>query len=384
MVVCSLAIVLVFFIRCAGDSAGTGDPRGNQYAGAEACKSCHKDVANSYTHDHHFNTSGPADRHYLAGVINPSNDTVHFREGQMVVLSKQDSDFYQTSYKNNEQGRTQKIDLAIGSAVKAQTYLYWKESQLYQMPVTYLTNEKVWTNSPGFPIYQPFFTRVIPSRCLECHTSFVRSRQERDGAALRLKQVYEPASIVYGIDCERCHGPAANHVKFHQENPDVKEAKYITSSRSLSRQQKMDLCGTCHSGDPLKLRSIFNFLPGDTLTNYYMISNVVSGEPDVHGMQSQLLQQSKCFLKSEMTCINCHGPHNSAGNTAAIITQCNSCHKQVTHTVDVKTTDNNCITCHMPLRPSKSLDFNNGTEAHTIQYMLRTHRIAVYPKEIWK
>ncbi|MEX6690481.1 multiheme c-type cytochrome [Danxiaibacter flavus] len=382
LVICCLAVILVIFITCT-DQAGTGDARGDMYAGAATCVSCHKNIADLYSHDHHFNSSGTADPNDLRRIITDSNNTVQFINGQRIVLSEQGATFYQTSYKGSQLIHAEKMDVVFGSAIKAQTFGYWKDSQLYQLPLTYLTKEKLWTNSPGFPVDHPYFTRPIVSRCLECHASFARVSEKREGNLLRTKQVYDPSLIIYGIDCERCHGPAAEHVKFHSENPAVKQAKYITSIKALSRQQQLDLCGTCHSGDPVNIRSIFNFKPGDTLSKYYVFYSGASGEPDVHGMQSQLLQLSKCFKQSQMTCSNCHATHQ-AESTQLFIDQCTACHQQVKHTVDIKTAGNNCITCHMPLRPSKSLDFNNETEAHNIRYMLRTHRIAVYPAEQWK
>ncbi|MFT4154477.1 multiheme c-type cytochrome [Parafilimonas sp.] len=385
MIVCSIFIALFFFIKCSDDQAVSKDPRGIQFAGSAACMSCHKDVMNAYMHNSHFNASAQADYNHLSSMVNTANNTTSFINGQKVVLNSHDTGLYQTYYRQNQLIQSAKTDIAFGAAVKAQTYAYWKGSQLYQLPLTYLTNEKIWTNSPGFPIDHPYFNRVIPSRCLECHASFVQVKEEREKGLLQIKQVYNPASIVYGIDCERCHGPAAQHVKFQQENPGIKEAKFIISIKSLSRQQQVDMCGTCHSGDPVEVQSIFNFMPGDPLSKYYMLYNGgASGEPDVHGMQLQLLQMSKCYQKSKMTCMTCHSPHQSQETTQAMINQCISCHQQVTHTIDIKATGNNCITCHMPLRPSKSLDFNNETETNKIQYMLRTHRIAVYAGNAWK
>ncbi len=383
MVIGCLAVILVIFITCTDDQGGSKDPRGSLYAGAATCVSCHKNITDLYSHNHHFNSSGNADHDSLRAIINDSNNTVGFVNGQRVVLGEQGSAFYQTSYKGNQPIQAAKMDVVFGSAVKAQTFAYWKDSQLYQLPLTYLKEEKLWTNSPGFPVDHPYFTRPVVSRCLECHASFARVTEKREGNLLRTKQVFDPSVVVYGIDCERCHGPAAEHVKFHNENPGVKQAKFITSIKGLSRQQQLDLCGTCHSGDPVTIKSIFNFKPGDQLSKYYVFYSGASGEPDVHGMQSQLLQLSACFRQSQMTCSTCHGTHK-AESTQLFIEQCKSCHQQVKHTVDINTGGNNCISCHMPLRPSKSLDFNNEKEAHNIRYMLRTHRIAVYPPDQWK
>lgn len=377
-------MLILFFAKCADDKAGTNDPRGSLYAGTAACVSCHKGIADSYIHNQHFNASAKADYNYIACFINDTNNITRFTNDEKVVLTKKDSLIYQTFYSKGRLERSAVIDVAFGAAVKAQTYGYWKDSQLFQLPLTYLTNEKIWTNSPGFPIEHPYFTRPVISRCLECHTSFAQVTEKRDGHLLQTKQVYNKASIIYGIDCERCHGPGAQHTKFQQENPGVKQAKFITSIKSLSRQQQLDVCGACHSGDPVKLQSVFNFVPGNSLANYYIFYNAGSGEPDVHGMQAPLLALSKCFKQSEITCTTCHSPHQQQQGIQAFAAQCSSCHQQVKHTTNINAGNNNCITCHMPLRASKSLDFNNQAQQYNIQYMLRTHRIAVYPATQWQ
>jgi hypothetical protein len=270
------------------------------------------------------------------------------------------------------------MDIAFGSAENAQTFAYWHNDQLFELPLTYLTTSNTWTNSPGFPIDKPYFTRVIPSRCLECHTSFVSVREEREGTLLKIDEKFNPNTIIFGIDCERCHGPAAKHVQFHQENPDFKRAKFITSIKSLSRQQQVDVCAACHSGDPVTMKSIFAFTPGDSLSKYYLYYTAGRNEPDVHGMQLQSLQLSKCYQHSMMTCMTCHSPHQSEKGNQMIINKCISCHQQSNHTIQMKEENKNCISCHMPLNSSKTLDFNNATKGNNIPYMLRTHRIAIY------
>ena len=377
-VICFLAITFFFFTKCINNGKAANDPRGPQYAGDATCMSCHKDVMNTYTHNNHFKTSSKPTYDQLKNLIDSSNNSIAFINNQKVVLSEKDSAFFQSYVINNQMLESEKMDIAFGSGEKAQTFAYWKDNQLFQLPLTYLATIHSWTNSPNFPIDKPLFNRLIPSRCLECHTSYVNATQERVGTQLQLTEKFNEASIIFGINCERCHGPAAQHVKFQQENPTLKEAKYIASFNGLARQQKLDLCGTCHAGNPAVIKSIFSFKPGDTLSNYYLFYSRNISEPDVHGMQLQLLEQSKCFVQSSMTCNTCNEAHQAEQTTQSFISKCMSCHQQSTHAVKMNTVHNNCITCHMPLRSSKSLSFNNQTERNDIPYMLRTHLIAVY------
>lgn len=385
LTLCFLMVTCIVFIKCSGNNKkGEKDVRGYAYAGSSTCLQCHKNIGGNYLHSSHFTTSAMAKYSALDSIINSTNNSVAFISNQKVALNEKDSAFFQSYFHNDQPVQSAKIDVVFGSGKDAQTFGYWKDSQLYELPLTYLTKLKAWTNSPGFPVDKPYFTRIIPSRCLECHTSYAAVTEEREGHLLQVKQKFNPDKIVFGIDCERCHGPGAKHVQFQQENPGIKQAKFITSIKSLTRQQQLDMCGTCHSGNPVSMRSIFAFAPGDTLSKYYLFYNRSTGEPDVHGMQLQLLQLSQCFKKSTMTCNTCHTTHRPNENDLLYINTCAGCHTNSTHATQMKATNQNCIKCHMPLRSSKSLDFNNETVGNNIQYMLRTHRIAVYPSSEWK
>jgi hypothetical protein len=372
-----LAAVCILFNQCVENKSA--DPRGPQYAGAGTCVSCHKEIAGSYAHTNHFKTSGKISDSILTTYVNPSNNTAYYLDSSMVRLDKTHNEFYQSYLKNGQTIRSEKIDFAIGSAEKAQTYAYWKEGQLMQLPLTYFSISKSWTNSPGYPLEKPYYDRVILSRCFECHASYVQ-KTDFQTASLQVSEKLAANTIIAGIDCERCHGAAAEHVAYQQKNPTEKTAKYIRPIKSLSRQQQLDLCSVCHSGNDIDVqRTLFAFQPGDTLENYYLPHfGAGKRDPDVHGKQMQLLRQSKCFMNSQMTCGTCHNTHQPENDPKIFATKCMSCHQVSKHAMQQQTATKNCIDCHMPLQESKVLDFNNGKERKSIPYYLRTHKIAVY------
>jgi hypothetical protein len=380
-----LISVVIVFIHCIGDNSLAGtDPRGPMYAATNSCSTCHKNITNSYLHTNHYKTSSPTSHNELAKFIRTNNDKFYYADSGMVRLEEKQSAFFQSYITEGQTLRSEKMDIALGSAEKAQTYAYWKGDQLFQLPLTYFTERQSWTNSPGYPIRKPYFDRVILARCFECHASFVSKTDVRTGP-LQVTEKLASNSIVFGIDCQRCHGPAAEHVQFHEENPSTREAKFMVSIKSLTRQQQLDMCASCHSGNDLDVqRTLFAFRPGDTLANFYL-PHFGSGkaDPDVHGRQMQLLQSSKCFQRSSLTCTSCHNSHEPEKNTQAIFTaKCMACHQSSPHAVQLKTT--RCVDCHMPLQPSRSLDFNDASARGSIPYMLRTHRIAIYPTTVAK
>lgn len=372
--------VAIFFIQCISGKSPVPDPRGHQYAGSASCGACHHDITDSYIHTHHYKTSAPVFQDQLKKFIDSSNYVIYYPDSAIVRLESKDAGFFQTYIMNGKTARSEKMDIAFGSAEKAQTYGYWKNGQLLELPLTYFTSLHRWTNSPGYRTRTPYYDRIIISRCFECHASYAETDDVQTGS-LQITEKLLPNSIIYGIDCERCHGPAAEHVQFHQENPGSKQARYITSIRTLGRARQLDLCASCHSGNDRDVqRSLFAFRPGDTLARFYYPSfGMDTKEPDVHGKQMQLLQASQCFSKSNMTCITCHSAHDPEENKQDVfVTKCMQCHQPSAHAVEMKTTDGNCIDCHMPLQPAKSLDFSSGDQMKSIPYLIRTHRIAVY------
>ncbi|MBZ4191960.1 multiheme c-type cytochrome [Niabella beijingensis] len=370
----------VCLLKCTDRRTASGDPRGSRYAGAASCVQCHKNISDDYVHTSHFNTSAKVDAERFRKLIAALSDTVHFPNDQLVVLETAHSKLVQSYLLNGRQERSEPLDVAFGSGEKAWTFAYWKDDQLFELPLTYLSAIKRWTNSPGFQKDRPNYTRPIVRRCFECHSSYAYSENSLAQGQYAVEQI-KANTVLYGLDCERCHGPAAEHVTFHQDNPQEKKARNMVSIKALSRQQQLDLCATCHSGDPVSLRSIFAFTPGDSLTNYYMYYPGSGKDPDAHGMQMQSLMLSNCYQQSSMTCMSCHDPHINERNKKEVFVQrCMSCHQQSTHAITMQQGNNYCISCHMPLQASKSLDFNNSTEQSDLKYYLRTHRIAVYPE----
>jgi hypothetical protein len=387
-----LGALTIFFSRCLSTHS-TGDPRGDQYAGSSTCIRCHQGIVNSYAHNDHYKTSSPVDKETLGSRASYSGgkDRFYFSDSSYIRLEEKSHALFQSYFTTDQPTVSEKFDVAFGSGEKAQTYAYWKDDQLLQLPLTWFTGANVWANSPGFSARHARYGRVITSRCFECHGSYVERAFVRSGP-LSVTENLDKSSIIYGIDCERCHGPAASHVQYQEANPTAKTGKYITSIKTLSRQQQLDLCGTCHSGnDQSAQRSLFSFVPGDTLSHFYFPDfGADNHEPDVHGKQVQLLRASRCFQATDMTCTTCHNPHMPETNAlTAFISKCMDCHRNSAHAVnilkdneqkkrDFNLSTSNCIDCHMPLQTSKTIYSNNGAETKNISYLIRTHKIGIY------
>jgi hypothetical protein len=331
-------------------------------------------------------TTSIASQSTIKGNFTSPGNEYFYRPEVKVVLEKRNSSYFQVAFQNDSEKRASRFDIVVGSGRKAQTYLYWDDSAIFQLPVSWSVAANDWVNSPNYPPHQVRFDRNIPVGCFECHGSYIKVTSNSVSATNNhVIDNFDRNSLITGIDCERCHGPAAAHVLFHQRNPQDKHPGYITSYKTLQRQQQIDLCAQCHSGIHLSVRSVFTFRPGNTLDNqFFAHSDPVKDitEVDVHGSQTQLLEASKCFMKSSgMTCTTCHNTHATERDNMTVFSQrCMTCHETSKHTTNINV--NNCIDCHMPALPSRLISFlSNGKPAPSPNFV-RTHLITVYPDSI--
>lgn len=382
--------MVLIFSQCIDNNKIPADPRGNMYAGADQCKSCHPAISASYVHTAHQISTRPADKQSIAGSFSKDSNEYYYRPSVKVVMQQRDNSFYQVAYRNDSAIQSQRFDITVGSGRKAQTYLYWSEDKIFQLPVSYFVPLGSWANSPNYPAHQVRFDRNIPIGCFECHGSFIK-RTSVEPAGKFLVDHFDRNEIIYGIDCERCHGPAAKHVAFHNDHPDEKSSKFIVSFGSMSRQQKIDQCAVCHSGIKNTKRSLFYFQPSALLSDYVHPDTTSPHlrEIDVHGNQSQLLSASACFIKSKtLDCSSCHNTHVTEREDLGIFSKrCMNCHNPKSHNFCSLASQlgnsitKNCIDCHMPAKPSKLITLQSQNLKAPISNMVRTHLIAVYQDE---
>jgi hypothetical protein len=396
IVACICLVLLVITYLQFSCNAAKADPRGNAFAGAKACAKCHAGIYDSYLHTAHFEASTPATENTVHGSFAKDSNVFNINSSQKVVMEKLDSGLFQSYYVNGKFRERHRFDITFGS-VKGETYLYWKGNELYQLPLSYFSGQHQWSTSPGMGLTFMDYPRIRPIgiRCMECHASYI-SYLPGQAQALNGTEEFDKASLVCHIDCERCHGPGAQHVDFQTRNPGVKTAHFITKYQSLSRSQKLDMCAVCHSGQhSVMLRSAFAFQPGDTLAKFIMPEfsrPVDTGHLDVHGNQLQLLKTSKCFIYSKMDCATCHDTHqNTRGNEVLYTQKCLNCHNSPTHTyckMTNKLSDaalkTGCINCHMPALPTQAISVQVSEKSAPIQFFVRTHHIAIYPQQVKK
>jgi hypothetical protein len=389
-------LYLFIFSNCANKEKDYIDPRGKIFAGSESCMECHPKIYHDALKSSHYKSSAAASLKNVLGDFSPNHNTYIYDKDTKIVMEKRNNELFQVYYKKGKEVKAYRFDIVMG-AKNAQTSLFWNQDAVYELPLSYYSSVNNWGTSPSYPPNQPYFDRLISMDCFECHSSYIeikhKSTETEDFFGTGVSQeTMKKESLVFGIDCERCHGPAKDHVVYHQTNPESKEAKHIVNLKTLNTQQKLAGCVICHSAAE-NIQSRFKFAPGNSIADFYNESALNNTEnPDVHGNQYGLLSQSKCFIESKtMDCTSCHDSHNVAIESMSKQSEkCLSCHSvaknnfcttKVPHGISLK---DNCIDCHMPKKASGVIGFYLSGKSEMSPYLLRTHRIGIYPEETQK
>ena len=354
------------------------------YIGAQACGQCHREKFEGFRKTAHHLTSRLPTAESILGSFDSGRAVLTTRDPNLwFKMSTRGNSFFQTATGRVDgkiRQHTERIDIVIGSGKIGQSFLFWKEQQLYQLPVSYLTRAGTWMNSPGYPDGQAIFDRPVHPSCLECHATYFEVISD---GQLHLSNSYVKDDFVLGISCERCHGPGSLHVLNPKGNPETRSTSIVHPGR-INRSRQLDLCSQCHSvARPLKVP--FSYRPGERLGAYKIVQNLrEQNKVGVHSNnQLARLSRSKCFKTSQtMICVSCHNPHQLERGQLALFSQrCLQCHQaqscgmmdQLGHRIK-----ENCIDCHMPMNS----DLHTGFATHSgFEYpFMRDHVIAVYPE----
>ena len=344
------------------------------YVGAQACASCHQQRHAGFVKTAHHLTSAPCTPTGLLGSVEaPANQLATDNEDLFFTIQTSSNDGVAQTVHLGDWSFSIPMDVIVGSGKLAQTFLFWNGDALFESHVSYFSGPEKWLASPGFGTVDANYARPIRSECLECHVTFISEKKRPN--------FYHRESAIWGISCERCHGPGKQHVEYHTANPDTNVAKFVAQPKEMPRERQLDLCGQCHSGEFKFLKKPFRFRPGERIDSYHRVLNPNSHDPGVHtSNQLTRLRRSECFKQTEMTCTTCHDPHVlQRGNTLAFSQSCLQCHEAESCGKHADIGDRiarDCISCHMP--STKNIDMeemvSKGLEITSVDHFIRIVR----------
>jgi hypothetical protein len=284
----------------------------SEYMSDEVCAPCHKDIFESYERTAHHLTSQIPSKDSIRGTFGPGANTMATANPNLMfrMEEKGGGEFFQTAIwgppaestrgdsspnstpteGTGTRTRTERLDLVIGSGGKGQTYLYWRDDQLFQLPAGYSTVLYRWINSPGYEDGVADFERGIIPRCLECHATYSKAAFPDPDI-----NIYDRENFELGISCGRCLGPERTYVANYASKNPVPGFAEIVNPAKLSAARQADICAQCHGGQSdRQLMPAFSYLPGQALEKYIDLGPIDSAKDvDVHGKQGKLLMKSE-------------------------------------------------------------------------------------------
>lgn len=341
-----------------------GTPGSNMrlgYVDPKLCENCHREIAQNYAR------TGMGRSFSEALGVNQGQgeiqDYYHALSDSHYAMTKRDGKLYQRRWQLDRAGtpinvEEVSVDYVLGSGNHARSYLHRTEQgMLIELPLGwYSPNGGEWAMAPGSDTSHPQTRRFVSYKCMFCHNGYPRipSGNEAPGS--------EPVflDLPNGIDCQRCHGPGAEHVRTSGR------AKMVNPA-NLDSARRMEVCMQCHlettSGRiPATLvrfdRGPFSYVPGQPLADFAIQFDHApgTGHDDKFEAVSSVyrLRQSRCFLESggKLECATCHDPHSVPRGEEAVrhySAVCKQCHSARSHPAQVKVAED-CIGCHMPKR----------------------------------
>ena len=372
-------------VESAGQSAAeiaAARPKRPGYVGMQACAACHAKRVAEFQATRHCLACLPTDPATMPAAFSAPNAVFAGRDENLhFEMTRKGDEFFVTAVQKTPQGEQRtasRIDLIYGSGAGTdEVYLSWRGDLLYELPISWLHPEQAWGAS-AFTLAGPeSIPRELTPKCLDCHNTWF---EHQPGT---LNQ-YRREGAILGVTCEKCHGPGADHVAFHEAHPGVKSAEAIVRPARLSRERQIDLCAQCHSNAIVYRGPAFSYAPGEPLDDHFRTVDVKSPEEDHVANQVTYMRESKCFRNSEtLSCTTCHNPHQPRKTgPAAAQSACLSCHQPVDCGERAKlpaAVQDNCVGCHMPV--SKKVQVFFRTEAQEFEPPVNRweHRIGIYP-----
>ena len=386
-------------------------PTGN-YVGSAACQSCHPQNHATWHDSYHRTMTQVATEKSVIGNFN--NVRLSGKDLNVRLFRQGNQFLVEMNLSNPRFTGVYPVVMTTGSHNRQ---AYWLASSPNSPPMIlpwmFLRAEQKWI--PRHSAYiNPMCLQEFPElavlktdsgrwgyNCIKCHATRPFSASEADAPN---RPPSSTQVVEFGISCEACHGPGAEHVRVNRDpirrymqrlagGPDPT----IVNPARLPHDRSSEVCGQCHSVILQRKRWVHNgytYRPGEDLAadpNHFVMrgrldlmprdrprdlpkpSEMGSFWPDgmvrCTGRDYNGLIDSPCFQRGKMSCLSCHQMHQPPGdprkrqdwandqlkfgmdgNGACL--QCHDQFKNVErltrhthHTVD--SSGSNCYNCHM-------------------------------------
>lgn len=240
-----------------------------------------------------------------------------------------------------------------------------ERGRLQVLPVAYDLREPAWFDTAASAVRHfsglndrpinwrdPLYT--FNTSCQGCHVSQLSVNYDLATDSYRTTWA-EP-----GINCETCHGPCVEHVRFCRETPAGRKPASLAIIRfgSFTPEQRNAACSSCHAKASALTQA---FKPGDPFFDHFEVVALESLDfyPDGRDLGENYTLTSwlmnPCVKSGKLDCLHCHtssGRYRFAGQSEN--GACLPCHEQRVNHAEAHTRHkpespgNRCVACHMP------------------------------------
>jgi cytochrome c552 len=372
------------------------------YVSSDTCRACHPSQYASWRASYHRTMTQVATPEAVVASFN--HVVVNEVPGNPIELERRGSEFWATlndpdsaPAAGGPPSRMQRQIVMTTGSHQQQAYWYrtGHSRVLGQLPVMYLIGDERWIPRPAAFMRPP--TDGVFSEtgrwngvCINCHATHGKWMFEAGiPSNLSDAQSVDTTTAEFGIACEACHGPAAEHVRTNQ-NPARRYVSHLfgAADTSIVQPQRLlpvrtsEVCGQCHGvwnyyerDDERRVNLLgFPFRPGDELRKTRFVlqpavdrdsptaAQILSRDPGlvrdsfwsdgmirVSGREYNGLIDSPCFTRAEdakkISCSSCHTMHKADTDPRSLHAWADT--HQVSSGLDG---NEGCLQCHEQLR----------------------------------
>ena len=362
-----------------------------EYAGSEACRSCHRDIYRAWTQSGMAKMFRPYAPENVIGDFQTNNEFYADGDKRSLfarMITRGGKHYFDIKQPDGT-SHSYSVDYTIGSKFQQAYATRLPNGQIHVFPVQYSGLHKKWINywriidAPGsdradLGSWEKFGSSTsYQAICAVCHTSQLRN--VKGGG-------FEPDNLQFnepGINCEMCHGPSLQHLvdRSMGNNQPKQPLDPPVDFHDVSSRDFVRICAQCHMQSAIRTAGPageLNYLPAarffsDSFRIPFSDFSRKGFYKDGRFRQTtfivEALERSQCFRKGQASCGTCHDPHahdqsghDSAANPASLKFRdrpdlmCVGCHTgfqseavATAHTHHLANSEGSrCVSCHMP------------------------------------
>jgi len=360
-----MRIVSILFIICLSFSAQAQADESQlaPYVGSASCRECHEKFYQLWSTSMHGLAMQPYTAAFAKEKLTPHQEDI------LIGNDKYHADIEEGVVVETGQKGTKKYTMehVLGGKNVYYFLTLFEKGRLQTLPVAYDVNKKEWFDTAASGIrHFPGGERgavvnwkespyTFNTACYSCHVS-------------QLSTNYNPKTDSYhttwnepGINCETCHGPAAEHNKIAKSTPKGQPlTEYgLIRTKIMTKQQRNDLCSSCHAkASPLTTE----YGSGERFFDHFDLVTLEDADfyPDGRDLGENYTltswRMSPCAKSGQIDCIHCH---TSSGryrfkkekfNDACLPCHADKVSNPTEHTHhSAESEGSKCISCHMPM-----------------------------------